>query len=95
MEHVPFHSPAEVDGITGFRVVGGAITHAVLCPDGEFHAYLLPVDAGGVVVGGNGNYRLTQQPFNGHKMSGMGSEGTMYTLHEMVKVKTIVLKNVF
>jgi len=57
--------------------------------------FALEVDAGACVVGGNGNYRLTQQPFNGHKMSGMGSEGTMYTLHEMVKVKTIVLKDVF
>lgn len=57
--------------------------------------FALEVDAGGCVVGGNGNYRLTQQPFNGHKMSGFGSEGTMYTLHEMVKVKTITLKNVF
>ena len=58
-------------------------------------AFALAVDSGACVVGGNGNYRLTQQPFNGHKMSGMGSEGTMYTLHEMVKVKTIVLKDVF
>ena len=58
-------------------------------------AFALEVDSGACVVGGNGNYRLTQQPFNGHKMSGFGSEGTMYTLHEMVKVKTIVLKNVF
>ena len=57
--------------------------------------FALSVDAGACVVGGNGNYRLTQQPFNGHKMSGVGSEGTMYTLHEMVKVKTIVLKDVF
>ena len=57
--------------------------------------FALAVDAGGCVVGANGNYRLTQQPFNGHKLSGIGSEGTMYTLHEMVKVKTIVLKNVF
>ena len=57
--------------------------------------FALAVDAGACVVGGNGNYRLTQQPFNGHKRSGVGSEGTMYTLHEMVKVKTIVLKNVF
>lgn len=57
--------------------------------------FALEVDAGACVVGGNGNYRLTQQPFNGHKMSGMGSEGTMYTLQEMVKVKTIVLKDVF
>ena len=58
-------------------------------------AFALAVDSGACVVGGNGNYRLTQQPFNGHKMSGVGSEGTMYTLHEMVKVKTIVLKDVF
>jgi len=57
--------------------------------------FALKVDAGACVVGGNGNYRLTQQPFNGHKMSGVGSEGTMYTLHEMVKVKTIVLKDIF
>ena len=57
--------------------------------------FALEVDSGACVVGGNGNYRLTQQPFNGHKMSGVGSEGTMYTLHEMVKVKTIVLKDVF
>lgn len=56
--------------------------------------FALAVDAGGCVVGGNGNYRLSQQPFNGHKMSGMGSEGAMYTLHEMSKVKTIVLKGV-
>jgi len=58
-------------------------------------AFALAVDCGACVVGGNGNYRLTQQPFNGHKMSGVGSEGTMYTLQEMVKVKTIVLKDVF
>lgn len=58
-------------------------------------AFALAVDSGACVVGGNGNYRLTQQPFNGHKMSGFGSEGTMYTLHEMVKVKTIILKDVF
>ena len=43
--------------------------------------FALAVDAGGCVVGANGNYRLTQQPFNGHKLSGHGSEGTMYTLH--------------
>lgn len=54
--------------------------------------FALSVDAGACVVGGNGNYRLTQQPFNGHKMSGVGSEGSMYTLQELVKVKTIVLK---
>lgn len=57
--------------------------------------FALAVDAGGCVVGANGNYRLTQQPFNGHKLSGFGSEGTMYTLQEFVKLKTIVLKNVF
>ncbi len=57
-------------------------------------AFALAVDSGACVVGGNGNYRLTQQPFSGHKMSGMGTEGTMYSLHEMVKIKTIVLKNV-
>ena len=57
--------------------------------------FALAVDAGGCVIGGNGNYRLTQQPFNGHKYSGLGSEGTMFTLQEMVKVKTIVLKSVF
>jgi succinate-semialdehyde dehydrogenase/glutarate-semialdehyde dehydrogenase len=57
--------------------------------------FALRVDAGACVVGGNGNYRLTQQPFNGHKMSGVGSEGTIFTIQEMVKVKTIVLKSVY
>lgn len=52
------------------------------------------VDAGGCVVGGSGNYRLGQQPFNGHKMSGMGSEGSMYTLAELSKIKTVILKDV-
>jgi len=57
--------------------------------------FALEVDSGACVVSGNGNYRLTQQPFNGHKMSGVGSEGTMFTIQEMVKVKTIVLKDVY
>ncbi len=56
--------------------------------------FALTVDAGACVVGGNGNYRLGQQPFGGHKMSGVGTEGAMYTLTELSKIKTIVLKNV-
>lgn len=51
------------------------------------------VDAGACVIGYNGNYRLCQQPFNGHKYSGVGSEGSLYTMQEFLKVKTIVLKN--
>lgn len=50
------------------------------------------VDAGACVIGSNGNYRLCQQPFNGHKYSGFGSEGSMYTLREFLKVKTVVIK---
>ncbi len=55
--------------------------------------FALAVDAGACVVGANGNYRLGQQPFGGHKMSGVGTEGSMDTLKELSKVKTICLKN--
>ncbi len=57
--------------------------------------FAMEVDAGAAVIGGNGNYRLAMQPFGGgHKMSGVGSEGGMYTLSELTKVKTIAIKNV-
>ncbi len=55
-------------------------------------AFANRVDAGACVIGSNGNYRLCQQPFNGHKYSGFGTEGSMYTLQEFLKIKTIVLK---
>ena len=52
-------------------------------------------DSGCTVIGGHGNYRLAMQPFGGgHKMSGVGSEGGMFTLEELTKVKTIAIKSV-
>jgi len=57
--------------------------------------FALQVEAGACIVGASGNYRLAQQPFAGHKMSGVGTEGSLATLQEMTKIKTIVLKNVF
>lgn len=49
------------------------------------------VQSGGMVVNGSSVYRNQMQPFGGQKMSGMGNEGII-TLHEMTKVKNIVLK---
>lgn len=56
--------------------------------------FAMKSDAGGAVVGGNGNYRLGQQPFGGHKRSGVGTEGSMYTLTELTKVKSVILRGV-
>lgn len=52
------------------------------------------IDAGGVIVGGAGMYRTNDMPFGGHKKSGLGTEGFYATLEEMVKTKSIVLRNV-
>jgi succinate-semialdehyde dehydrogenase/glutarate-semialdehyde dehydrogenase len=49
------------------------------------------VQSGGMVVNGSSVYRNQMQPFGGQKMSGVGNEGLM-TLHEMTKIKNIVLK---
>jgi len=49
------------------------------------------VQSGGMVVNGSSVYRNQMQPFGGQKMSGMGNEG-LTTLHEMTKIKNIVLK---
>lgn len=63
-------------------------------PEDVERAIVLGVDAGACVVGVNGNYRLSQQPFGGHKQSGMGTEGAMFSIKEMMKIKTVVLKDV-
>lgn len=52
------------------------------------------IDSGGIVVGAAGMYRTNHMPFGGHKMSGMGTEGFLNTLEEMVKTKSIILHNV-
>jgi succinate-semialdehyde dehydrogenase/glutarate-semialdehyde dehydrogenase len=49
------------------------------------------VQSGGMVVNGSSVYRNQMQPFGGQKMSGVGNEG-LTTLHEMTKIKNIVLK---
>jgi succinate-semialdehyde dehydrogenase/glutarate-semialdehyde dehydrogenase len=49
------------------------------------------VQSGGMVVNGSSVYRNQMQPFGGQKMSGIGNEG-LTTLHEMTKIKNIVLK---
>lgn len=74
-----------------FGLSSGILTHNMQ----DAFKFATRVDAGTCVIGSNGNYRLCQQPFNGHKYSGVGSEGSMFTLQEFLKVKTIVLKNMF
>jgi acyl-CoA reductase-like NAD-dependent aldehyde dehydrogenase len=50
------------------------------------------LEAGGVVINGTDNYRPPVIPFGGTKMSGAGREGAGYTLAELTREKTIVLR---
>jgi acyl-CoA reductase-like NAD-dependent aldehyde dehydrogenase len=50
------------------------------------------LEAGGVVINGTDNYRPPVIPFGGTKMSGTGREGAGYTLAELTREKTIVLR---
>lgn len=90
---IGFDTPEEAIEIannTCYGLSSGILTHDLKTG----MKFAMKVDAGGAVIGGNGNYRLGQQPFGGHKMSGVGTEGSMHTLKELVKIKTIVLKDV-
>jgi acyl-CoA reductase-like NAD-dependent aldehyde dehydrogenase len=50
------------------------------------------LQAGGVVINGTDNYRPPVIPFGGTKLSGHGREGAGYTLEELTREKTIVLR---
>lgn len=50
------------------------------------------LQAGGVVINGTDNYRPPVIPFGGVKLSGLGREGAGYTLQELTREKTIVLR---
>ena len=50
--------------------------------------------AGGVVINGTDNYRPPVIPFGGVGMSGTGREGVGYTLRDLTREKTIVLRRV-
>ncbi len=50
------------------------------------------LDAGGVVINGSDNYRPPVIPFGGVKLSGIGREGLGYTIEELSREKTIVLR---
>ncbi|MDP4603638.1 MAG: aldehyde dehydrogenase family protein, partial [Solirubrobacteraceae bacterium] len=49
--------------------------------------------SGGVVVNGTDNYRPPVIPFAGVGLSGTGREGIGYTIEELTREKTIVLRN--
>ncbi len=51
------------------------------------------IEAGGVVINGSDNYRPPVIPFGGVKMSGQGREGLGYTIKELSREKTIVLRH--
>lgn len=50
------------------------------------------LQSGGVVINGTDNYRPPVIPFGGVKLSGVGREGAGYTLEELTREKTIVLR---
>ena len=50
------------------------------------------LQTGGVVINGTDNYRPAVIPFGGTKLSGTSREGAGYTLQELTREKTIVLR---
>ena len=52
------------------------------------------MQAGTAVINGSGLFRSNEMPFGGHKLSGLGTEGTLTSLEECSQLKTIVLKNI-
>jgi acyl-CoA reductase-like NAD-dependent aldehyde dehydrogenase len=50
------------------------------------------LEAGGVVVNGSDNYRPPVIPFGGVKLSGQGREGLGYTIAELSREKTFILR---
>ncbi|HEY7256382.1 MAG TPA: aldehyde dehydrogenase family protein [Solirubrobacterales bacterium] len=50
------------------------------------------IEAGGVVINGTDNYRPPVIPFGGVKLSGLGREGLGYTIAELSREKTFVLR---
>lgn len=50
------------------------------------------LEAGGVVINGTDNYRPPVIPFGGVKLSGGGREGLGFTIDELTREKTIVLR---
>lgn len=52
------------------------------------------IEAGAVVINGQGNYRHTEQGFGGVKMTGHSREGVSATLEEYSRVKHFILRNV-
>jgi len=50
------------------------------------------LESGGVVINGSDNYRPPVIPFGGVKLSGVGREGLGYTIEELSREKTIVLR---
>lgn len=51
------------------------------------------LETGGVVINGTDNYRPPVIPFGGVKLSGAGREGIGYTINELSRDKTIVLRH--
>lgn len=50
------------------------------------------LESGGVVINGSDNYRPPVIPFGGVKLSGTGREGIGYTIEDLSREKTIVLR---
>ena len=54
----------------------------------------LRLESGTTVVNGCGDYRTLHTPFGGHKMSGIGTEGLLLTLEEMMLTKCVAIKDI-
>lgn len=53
------------------------------------------MQCGGVVINGASDFRSSEMPFGGYKNSGIGREGILHTLEEMMQEKSYVFKQAF
>jgi succinate-semialdehyde dehydrogenase/glutarate-semialdehyde dehydrogenase len=52
------------------------------------------LECGGVIINGESLFRSVEMPFGGHKYTGIGTEGALYTFNQVTLNKSIVLKNI-
>jgi len=90
---IPAHDAVEALEIANASSFG--LMSSVFSTDlGRALAVAERIESGGVVINGTDNYRPPNIPFGGVKLSGTGREGLGYTLEELTREKTIVLRHI-
>lgn len=81
----------EIANQSKFGLSGGVIGRDIRAAAGM----AMRLQSGTAVVNGCGDYRNLHTPFGGRKMSGIGTEGLLHSLEEMMNTKVIAIRNIF